>query len=230
MQAIQVHAFCLNKARNQLAEALRLLTPAESQRAARFRMDAHREEFALSRLLLKRALAGCLGIAAKDVRLAIDRHGKPFLDPGCGSGVCFNISHSHGRLLVAVSDGLPVGIDIERVDPDVDPLSLAKTGLSPEDVEELLGLDGVERRERFYALWTRREALLKAVGTGFLGHAVKLRNKAWMAAGFLFSFGDQGELLRGWDLPVDAGYRAAVAVVVRSGEETPHELHLQMED
>jgi Phosphopantetheinyl transferase len=97
-------------------------------------------------------------------------HGKPYLN---GSPLQFNLSHSGGLALVAVSL-TEVGIDVEAARSTFDPVSLAARFLSAADAASLQALPEPERHDEFLRLWTRKEAALKAIGFGLGGLAMDL--------------------------------------------------------
>jgi 4'-phosphopantetheinyl transferase len=113
--------------------------PAEERaRAARLLSPAKRRRWLAARWALRMVLGDYLGQPAAAIELKLGRGGKPELaDPA--SDLRFNLSHSHGRALVAVCPGREVGVDLERIG---------------------------RRPASFYAEWTRREALAKCFGSG----------------------------------------------------------------
>ncbi|HYA16231.1 MAG TPA: hypothetical protein VEF06_02130 [Bryobacteraceae bacterium] len=127
-----------------------LLSADEAERAARFRFESDRVRWARARSALRSILAGYRGEAPEALRFTYGEHGKPLL-----TGIEFNLSHAGDFAVIAVTETVPVGIDIERIRPDIDIRKLlARLGETdlPESVHEL------------YARWTRREARTKAVG------------------------------------------------------------------
>jgi len=128
------------------------------------------------------------------VELVRDEHGKPRLasEP---ERLAFNLSHSGGLALVAVTRGREVGVDVEREKPGRDLAALAERALAPEDAAAVRAAGEEERAPLFYDLWTRHEARLKCLGVG-LG-----RPPAWPAPPVAVE-----------GLPIDPGYAAAVAV------------------
>jgi phosphopantetheinyl transferase len=213
MPLLNVHA-CLLECHRGLLDRHRHLPDDEQARAARFRIESAREEYLLGRLLLRGILAEYLG--AEPGPLAYGPFGKPALP---GSNLEFNLSHSHGRLLVAVCADTPVGIDIEHVDPGIDPVSLARTGLPAADLDALLALPPEARHELFYRLWTRREAALKALGTG-LGRAPEALLRQPLGNGVeRLLMADGHDQVVVCELPAAAGFRAAVALA--GGPELP---------
>lgn len=88
--------------------------------------------------------------------------GKPYVP---GEDIEFSVSRSAGVEVVAVSRA-PVGVDIERIAPLPDLEALAAYALADAEARHLAGLDAAEQPDFFYRCWTRKEACLKAMGTG----------------------------------------------------------------
>jgi 4'-phosphopantetheinyl transferase len=143
----------------------RLLAPHERERAARFRLAADARRFALARSLLRIVLGRYLAIAPERVTLAYTEAGKPKLSPA--STLEFNLSHSGDRILIGVCRDHPIGVDIERIDPNRPVLELAERAFSAADYAALRATPEPRRCEAFYRMWVRHEARLKAHGTGF---------------------------------------------------------------
>jgi 4'-phosphopantetheinyl transferase len=78
----------------------------------------------------------------------------------------FNMSHAEDLCLVAVARGREVGVDLEAVRPLGDLAVLAETCFSPMELEALLAVPESGRVHAFYSGWTRKEAVLKALGDG----------------------------------------------------------------
>ena len=115
-------------------------------------------------------LARYLDCPADELQFMVRPGGKPYLIPagsgGPGQQLEFNLSHSRGIALLAVTTGVAVGIDVETSRRIDDPLRLARRVLSAEECAELESLQSDERQERFLSLWTRMEARQKAIGRG----------------------------------------------------------------
>ena len=139
------------------------LTSKESQRAARYRIDEKRTEFAVTRGSLRRLLASLTGIEPERVPLEFGLHGKPSLKH---DSIRFNVSHSHDAALIAITLDSEIGVDIEQVRPRVSYMRLAERFFSPVERDELLQLPKDDQQFGFFACWTRKEALLKADGSG----------------------------------------------------------------
>lgn len=146
-----------------LRPAAALLSPDETDRAARFRFRRDADRFVRAHGFLRRTLSASTGLGAGQLAFETESNGKPVL--AC-RGVHFNLSHSAGLATVAVSRGGPVGIDVEWIDRRVDIAALAETCFTPDERCVLDALSGDARAERFFAFWTAKEARMKLTGEG----------------------------------------------------------------
>jgi 4'-phosphopantetheinyl transferase len=142
----------------------------ERERAAGFLRDEVRKRWVASRWALRRVLADYLGVAPAAVELEAEKTGKPRLK--ATSGLEFNLSHSEGLALVAVSDR-PVGIDIEAIRPDRNMQAIAERVLPADDVAAVRTAPEERRAAVFYDAWVRHEARLKCLGTGLHGSTLQ---------------------------------------------------------
>jgi 4'-phosphopantetheinyl transferase len=146
-----------------------LLSEDESARARRFRFRRDATRFVVCRASLRLRLAECLDVAPAAIRFHYGAHGKPELAPPFDrSGLQFNASRSEGIGLIAVTRGGRVGVDIERIRSLPDLHDIAERMFSPAERRALRGLPPNRRPEGFFNCWTRKEAYVKAVGTGLL--------------------------------------------------------------
>jgi 4'-phosphopantetheinyl transferase len=79
----------------------------------------------------------------------------------------FNLSHAQDEALIAVTIGHRVGVDLELIRPLNDMFGMARASFSPAECVALAQLNADEQTLAFFRAWTRKEALLKALGTGF---------------------------------------------------------------
>jgi 4'-phosphopantetheinyl transferase len=143
------------------------LAAAEQRRAAQFRFDRPRREFIIARALLRRLLAAAMNRQPSAVALDASEHGKPrVLLPQHAPAIEFNVSHSHGLAVVAMTIGAAVGVDIECVRDKPDIERLAERFFSPLETQTLMQVPAADRRRAFFVCWTRKEAILKATGKG----------------------------------------------------------------
>jgi 4'-phosphopantetheinyl transferase len=148
---------------NRLANTL---NAQEKDRAERFLVPHARDRFVAARGILRELLGDYLGLDAAKVTLSYRPQGKPFVSPEHNSRICFNVSHSHGMGLFAFGSGQEVGVDIERVKYNFKGIEIASHFFSEEETAGLAKLPQKQAEEAFFALWTKKEAYVKARGQG----------------------------------------------------------------
>ena len=162
----EVHVWHADLAVEQsyVTSLLELLDRDERQRAFRFKVPVPREQFVISRAFLRLALAEYLQIETRDVRFRITTHGKPEL---MGSeNIRFNLSHTDGAAVLAITQDRALGVDVERVRADVEAIDIADRFFSTGEAEWLRSQPASERAAAFLTCWTAKEAFIKACGTG----------------------------------------------------------------
>jgi 4'-phosphopantetheinyl transferase len=162
----EVHIWCafLERPADHLARLTAVLADHERDRVARYHSAVSRNEFLVARGLLRILLGHYLSRAPDRLTFCVGPQGKPFLtgEPK----LCFNVAHSHGLALFAVSLRCEVGVDVEQVRPIANDLGIADRYFSVRETAALRGLAPVQRREAFLHTWARKEAVLKANGDG----------------------------------------------------------------
>lgn len=144
-----------------------LLSEEEAARAHRFLFEEDRRRYTIARGILRTVLGEYLKAAPESLGIALHKGGKPFVaEPTAKPPVRFNLSHAGEEILCAVALGTEVGVDIERLDRQTDHLALAERFFSPRELESLHSLSGPELAQRFFTCWVRKEAFIKAIGTG----------------------------------------------------------------
>ena len=211
-----------------------ILDAPERARAERFLLDAPRLQFARARAALRRILGRSLEREPGAIRFAIGAHGRPSLAntaAGSASGALdFNLSHTGELAVIAVAfppagAAVQIGVDVEeeRAQRPLD--RLAERFFAPDEVAQYRAVAGDDRIAAFYRGWTRKEAYLKAWGTGLTfssrrfsidlasntgsGGAALLRSTE-MAA-------DDGVGWRFYDLLPAQGYRGALCLRGEAG-------------
>lgn len=147
-----------------------VLDEGERARAEQISDKAARRRFAAARSLLRVSLAGVLGCAPQALVIASGPFGKPYLsENGEPHPLKFSLAHAGNFLALAWSYAGEVGIDVEiprpRLARDLD--GLIAHVLNDAEGKRLRRLAPAAREAAFYRLWTRKEALAKAAGTGF---------------------------------------------------------------
>ena len=143
------------------------LSAAERSRISNFRSDRRTREFIVGRGLARAALAHELGVAPQTIEFATEPQGKlAIAQPP--SEVGFNLSHTADCVVCATCRDFAVGLDIERVMDRVNPLLISQRFFSESESRSIVALDPSERLDRFFRIWTLKEALAKAHGLGLL--------------------------------------------------------------
>ncbi len=191
--------------------ALTNLSAEERRWADRPRQPHHRRQFIVTRAALRQVLSEALGVAPQAVALAAGEHGKPRLASG---GLQFNLSHSGGLALIAVSTHHPVGVDVEQAGRGVGELDdMAGVYFSTQEQAAYFALPTADRSDAFFRCWTRKEAVAKALGLGMSLPGPSFAVSLPAADPHLLRLGD--EAATGWsliDLDLPRGYVGALAV------------------
>ena len=140
-----------------------LLSEGERYKCARLVRAADRRRCTASRGSLRAVLAMYLGEDPRTLSLTPGISGKPSLD-GANPPIQFNVSHAGDLGLIAVTRGLRVGIDIERVRDVPDMEAILNDFFSRQETDYVRSREGKERARAFFRIWTHREAAAKALG------------------------------------------------------------------
>ena len=148
-----------------------LLSSDETNRARRFHFDRDRKRFMAARAELRLVLAEYTGGSPGTIQFQYGPYGKPELK--CReSRLHFNLSHAGDYVVIAVTVGMRVGVDLERMEVDrKGDLDRCARQFCEREQDYIFGgkSSPLGRAERFYRIWTRKEAVLKAVGIGLGG-------------------------------------------------------------
>jgi 4'-phosphopantetheinyl transferase len=195
-----------------LPRCVALLDEGERARADRYRVAAARDEFSAARGCLRMLLGDALGVRPEAVALKLDEFGKPSLADD--AGVEFNVTHSHGAILIALCLGSAVGIDVEKIDPKVEIAEIARGSFTAREAAAIeQAATPEERLGAFFRCWTQKEAVTKADGRGLnlplasfeipvqrrSWHSVEVEERSFCVSEFAF----------------EDGYAAAIAVEMR---------------
>jgi 4'-phosphopantetheinyl transferase len=143
------------------------LSADERTRAARFQFPKDQQHFVAARGTLRMILARYLDRAPDRFEFCYNPFGKPELAPGGDTGgLRFNLSHSQGLALYALTRDQEIGVDLEGVRADFEWEDIASRSFSPAEVEALRLVPAALRAEAFFNCWTRKEAFVKARGEG----------------------------------------------------------------
>ena len=210
---VHVWGFSLDVDVAELTHAAHYLSADEQERVNRLVSARHRQQLMAAHAVLRVVLGRYCGRRPQELIIQRASAGKPFLADSIA--IRFNLTHSHGRALIAVARKREVGIDLEKIRPEVDCVSLANRFLSGRDQAFIEGGDPERRHERFLQVWVARESVFKVEGKGI---AFPLHHDHVE----LSSDGKEGHLIRGDGgsegtnipirfLPLESGWVGAVA-------------------
>ena len=157
----------------------RYLIEEEITRAERFYFEKDRNHFIVAHGILRILIGRYLNVEPSRLRFCLNAYGKPSLEPSLHMpALSFNISHAHDLALFAFTYARQVGVDVEYMrlgggdsgdDGDGkngDYEQLAQHYFSPYERDVLQRLPVEEKQRAFFQCWTRKEAYIKARGTG----------------------------------------------------------------
>lgn len=210
----------------ETARLLSLLDGVERDRHAAYHRTIDQARFLAGRVVGKALIAERLGVEPGRVRLDSTcsdcgrTHGKPKVVrpdgfPADRTLPEMSISHSGDRIAVAVTDGLPVGVDVEQ-EREVQVEDLVRMTLSADELPTFTGVPSADRDAAFFTIWSRKEAVLKATGRGLSIAMTKVTVTPWDAPPrVLASRSSEVDVaaLRMAQLDAGSGYRACVAVL-----------------
>lgn len=146
-------------------EFCKQLSNNEKYRAGKFYFKEDRTRYILAYYYLKKTIAKYLNLPFWRVVIKRELYKKPWLvfNP---LGINFNLSHTGNRIVIAFRfDGLKLGIDIEKGKLNFDYNSIVRDYFT---IEEETAIHNSPSDDLFFKLWTRKEALLKATGSGLI--------------------------------------------------------------
>jgi 4'-phosphopantetheinyl transferase len=167
VNTIHVWRIFLDDAASCFQSLQQTLSHDELTKAERFHFQKDRTQFMVSRGALRAILSQYLDINPRTLRFDYNPYGKPSLivEQG-GDTLRFNLSHSHGIALIAITKNREIGVDIEHIDTDFPYKQIAERCFSPLENAVLRSLPEPIQIKAFFTCWTRKEAYIKAVGKG----------------------------------------------------------------
>lgn len=209
----------LDQSPTLVAQLAPLLVADEQRHADRFHFARDRQRYVVAHAFLRSLLSAYAGVQLAEITLVSGTYGKPYLVLGPGiPDLRFNLSHSQGYALAAVTVGCEVGVDIEYMQPLNDANLIAQNFFSCAERLILSALPPPQHQQAFYTCWARKEAFIKGVGWGLAmpldKFAVTLAPGVPARLTYLHDdFAEQ----QGWslyDLPALPGYATALALPI----------------
>ena len=188
---------------DRLAHCRSLLVASEMLRANRYKFTEHRRRFTVARATLRSIINYYTNMRPHDIKLYENANGKPMVS----GRLQFNLSHSHELAVYAFTLDADIGVDVEQVRPIQNIDSLIRNYYSPIEQTYVLNRPKALLHERFLDVWVRKEAWIKAIGTG-LSHSLTSFSVTCDEPGTVNGVADDWTLRH---LNAPFGYIAAVA-------------------
>ncbi len=164
LDAGEVHAWRFSLGADGPADYERLANADDLRRSRRFAFARDRARFLTARHVMRDLLGCYLDVEPRELAILYSPHGKPGLEARFGIG--FNLTHSGDHGLIAFTRAPEIGVDIEEMCHREDRRSLASSVFCASELEALGKIDDAALDGPFLTCWTRKEALLKALGVG----------------------------------------------------------------
>jgi len=210
-----------------LPEWEKLLSSEERERARRYHFEKDRRHFTASRALLRLLLGKKLDKAADALIFHYSEYGRPFLKEGHHSNpLNFNLSHSHGRFLLATAWNRRLGVDLEFIRHDVSFDSIANRYFAQEEREAIAAEPEEGKAPLFFRYWTLKEAFMKAQGKG-LSYSLSRFSVRWNRSEnrATLSIPDEPREASRWSLSFLKSQPDFVACLALEGSEIPVRSH-----
>jgi 4'-phosphopantetheinyl transferase len=151
-----------------LAQYMRLLTEEERTQQQRFYFEKDRHRYLVTRALVRTILSRYAPVAAPDWVFSKNDHGRPEIanDEPAARTISFNITHTHGLIVLAVTRDQAIGVDAENISVRQPAIEIADRFFSAEEVAALHAVPAHGQHERFFHYWTLKESYIKARGMG----------------------------------------------------------------
>lgn len=186
-----------------------LLSPAERVRAASFVFPKHAAHWIACRAALRRILGNIIHVPPGEVPLVISEFGKPELAAPFGY-LHFSLSHCENLVLLALCVDGPVGVDVESSHRSTELPNCETAFCHPAEIDALPA-DSAARSGRLLEIWTTKEALLKALGTGFSHPPETVRIHATTATSEIPLPGIENQVIHRLNHPALAAHCAALS-------------------
>lgn len=156
----------MTEMKGYLTSFWQILSIQEKKQAKEFVNNNLKHKYILSHGLLRYILSSYTDIPPQNILYFFNRFNKPFLKSSNQNRIQFSMSHSKDYVTYALSLGNHVGIDIEWQDMDLNLDEIASFVLTAKELDIYQKFSKEEKFQAFYRVWTKKEAITKALGKG----------------------------------------------------------------
>jgi len=200
----------MNKFHHNLSLLWEYLSIKEQNQAKRYYNKLLTERYIISHGILRYILSYYVHQPASKLEFTSNIYGKPFLKD---NQIQFNMSHSGNIACYVVTFNNQIGVDIEFQDNTIDIIEISELIFTPQEIELLKSLNYKAKYKSFYTFWTKKEALVKALGKGLSYPINKIETMGLLSGkGILFP-NENSELQQKWycyELKVPKNYSGAI--------------------
>jgi len=168
-----------NKYNSDVKYFWEILSFKEREKALRFRFEKDKNCFVIARGILRVLLGKYILKDPKKIEFQYSENGKPSIESN--EKVKFNLSHSKDAIVIGFVKDYEIGVDVEFIKKDMEFEDIANSFFSEEEIHELMCFNKKEKSQAFFNCWTRKEAFIKAEGSGLSfplnEFVVSLKNK-----------------------------------------------------
>jgi 4'-phosphopantetheinyl transferase len=145
-----------------------LLNAEEREQEARFYFEKDRRRYLITRALVRTVLSRYISIPPQEWLFSTNAYGRPDIANAEVRNAClsFNISHTHSLIVLGVTKGRALGVDVENLCAREASLDIADRYFAPQEVAVLTAAPRHQQQFRFFEYWTLKEAYIKARGMG----------------------------------------------------------------
>jgi len=166
-EEVHIYYVSISSVENQIPILKNYLTDEEEKKIMKFIFEKDRKCHMISRSVLKDILSRYLSIKAEDVIFTYNDYGKPFLGNKINNAeINFNLSHSGDMIIYAFSTGRSIGVDVQEIRNMDSTDDIFKRYFSDYENSIFDTLPVELKTGAFYSCWTRKEAYVKAHGSG----------------------------------------------------------------
>lgn len=161
-----VHVWTINFAVNDEAfnKYLSLLSEDEKKRASKFKFFKDKRCYVVTKGVLRLLSGHYLNKEAKAICFAYGEYSKPKFKHK--TNLNFNVSHSGDSAILGFVYDHTIGVDIEKIKNNFDTFKIAANFFSKKEIAALREIPKPQQHMAFYRCWTRKEAFVKAKGSG----------------------------------------------------------------
>ncbi len=144
------------------------LNVAEKVQEPRFYFERDRRRYLITRALVRTVLSRYVSIDPRECVFSTNAYGRPDIVNAQAreAGLSFNLSHTHSLIVLGVTSGRALGVDVENVQAREVSIDIADRYFAPEEVAVLTAAPPHQQQYRFFEYWTFKEAYIKARGMG----------------------------------------------------------------